>query len=173
MPFVESFDPVIGTDPTVLILGSMPGIASLEAQQYYAHPRNAFWPIMAELFDVKWPNDYATRIYQLKSLPVIVWDTLKACHRDGSLDSAICRDQLEANDIIGLLTLSPGIRLFAIDGAASERYFKQTVARSLTDKQQIDQIRLPSTSPAHASKNQQQKLESWRIILSYLKPEVN
>ena len=70
MPVVQSFDPVIGTNPKVLILGSMPGVASLEAQQYYAHPRNGFWPIMARLFDIEWAADYATRIEQLRQLPV-------------------------------------------------------------------------------------------------------
>ncbi|MBT4862004.1 MAG: DNA-deoxyinosine glycosylase, partial [Gammaproteobacteria bacterium] len=68
MPFIESFEPVIGTDPKVLILGSIPGIASLQAQQYYAHPRNAFWPIMAELFDVEWSAEYEIRIQQVKKL---------------------------------------------------------------------------------------------------------
>ena len=168
MPFIESFEPVIGTDPKVLILGSIPGIASLQAQQYYAHPRNAFWPIMAELFDVEWSVEYEIRIQQVKKLPVVLWDTLRACHREGSLDSAITKDRLEANDIIGLLKLQPNIRLIAFNGAASEKYFKQTVAKLLTDDQQVDQIRLPSTSPAHASKNIQQKYEDWKVIIRYL-----
>lgn len=168
MPFVESFEPVVGANPRVLILGSMPGIASLEAQQYYAHPRNAFWPIMAELFDVKWSDDYELRIRQVKCLPLILWDTLKACHREGSLDSAILKDKIAANDIVGLLNEYTGIRLIAFNGATSEKYFKQTVAKLLTHKQQLDQVRLPSTSPAHASKNFQQKLEQWKVITNYL-----
>ena len=168
MPFIESFEPVIGTDPKVLILGSIPGIASLQAQQYYAHPRNAFWPIMAELFDVEWSAEYEIRIQQVKKLPVVLWDTLKACHREGSLDSAITKDRLGANDIIGLLKLQPNIRLIAFNGVASEKYFKQTVAKLLTDDKQVDRIRLPSTSPAHASKNVQQKIEDWKVIVRYL-----
>ncbi len=168
MPFIESFEPVIGADPKVLILGSIPGIASLQAQQYYAHPRNAFWPIMAELFDVEWSAEYEIRIQQVKKLPVVLWDTLKACHREGSLDSAITKDRLEANDIIGLLKLQPNIRLIAFNGAASEKYFKQTVAKLLTDDKPVDRILLPSTSPAHASKNVQQKIEDWKVITRYL-----
>jgi len=169
MPFIESFEPVIGTNPKVLILGSIPGIASLQVQQYYAHPRNLFWPIMAKLFDVEWDNEYESRIRQVKKLPVVLWDTLKACHREGSLDSAILKDELEANDILGLLKSHPGIDLIAFNGAASEKYFKQTVGRLLTDEQQVDLQRLPSTSPAHASKNFQQKLEDWKVVMAYLR----
>ena len=168
MPFIESFEPVIGTNPRVLILGSIPGIASLQAQQYYAHPRNAFWSIMAQLFDVEWSGDYTSKIQQVKCFPVILWDTLKACHREGSLDTAITKDQLQANDIVGLLEQAPTIRLIAFNGAASEKYFKQTVSSLLTNDHRLDQIRLPSTSPAHASKNFQQKLEDWKVIKTYL-----
>ena len=168
MPFIESFAPVIGDNPKVLILGSIPGIASLQVQQYYAHPRNNFWPIMAKLFDVEWLDDYESRIQQVKKFPVVLWDTLKACHREGSLDSAILKDQLEANDIVGLLERVKSIRLIAFNGAASEKYFKQTVAKLLTSEHQLDLIRLPSTSPAHASKNFQQKLEDWQVIKNYL-----
>jgi len=169
MPFIESFEPVIGRNPKVLILGSIPGIASLEAQQYYAHPRNAFWPIMAKLFDVEWDNEYELRIQQVKKLPVVLWDTLKACHREGSLDSAILKDELEANDIPGLLNSHPGINLIAFNGAASEKYFKKTVVRQLTDEHKVDLKRLPSTSPAHASKNFQQKLEDWKMLMAYFR----
>ena len=168
MPFIESFEPVIGTNPRVLILGSIPGIVSLQVQQYYAHPRNAFWSIMAQLFDVEWSDDYTSKIQQVKCFPVILWDTLKACHREGSLDSAITKDQLQANDIVGLLEQVPTIRLIAFNGAASEKYFKQTVASLLTNDHQLDQIRLPSTSTAHASKNFQQKLGDWKVIKTYL-----
>ena len=169
MPFIESFEPVIGNNPKVLILGSIPGIASLEARQYYAHPRNAFWSIMAELFDVEWSNDYESKIQQVKCFPVVLWDTLKACHREGSLDSAITKDQLQANDIVGLLEKVPSIRLIAFNGAASEKYFKQTVGKLLNKDPHPELIRLPSTSPAHASKNFKQKLEDWNVILEYLK----
>ena len=164
MPFIESFEPVIGKNPKVLILGSIPGIASLQVQQYYAHPRNAFWPIMAKLFDVEWSDDYESRIQQVKSLPVVLWDTLKACHREGSLDSAITKDRLEANDIIGLLEQVNSIRLIAFNGAASEKYFKQTVAKLLTQHESLVQIRLPSTSPAHAARSYATKLEAWSIV---------
>ena len=71
MARVQSFAPILGKHPRILILGSMPGIASLEAVQYYAHPRNIFWPIMAELFSIDADNDYAQRIVQISEAPVI------------------------------------------------------------------------------------------------------
>ena len=168
MSLVESFNPVIGRSPRVLILGSMPGITSLQQQQYYAHPRNAFWPIMAEIFAVRWRDDYAERIQQLQSLPLILWDTLKRCQREGSLDSAIVKDRLQANDIAGLLDRYSSIRLIAFNGAAAEKYFNQAVADSLNQAGRVDRVRLPSTSPAHASKNLLQKLAEWRVIQAYL-----
>ncbi len=169
MPFVESFAPVIGRNPKVLILGSMPGIASLEAQQYYAHPRNAFWPIMSEILGEQWSDDYEHRIEQIKRHPIALWDSLKACRREGSLDSAIQRDDRIANDIPGLLAEHPTLHLIAFNGAASEQYFRQSVLDKLPKQHSLDFIRLPSTSPAHASKNRQQKLQDWRVISDYLK----
>jgi len=92
MSRVQSFAPIIGRQPRVVILGSMPGVASLEALQYYAHPRNAFWPILGELFGIDPTAEYEARIRELEKLPVILWDTLQACHRPGSLDSDIDAD---------------------------------------------------------------------------------
>ena len=80
MTQVQSFAPVIGEHPRILILGSMPGVASLEAVQYYAHPRNAFWPIMGELFGIDPATDYAQRIAQISRQPVVLWDTLQVYH---------------------------------------------------------------------------------------------
>ena len=167
MPVVQSFDPVIGTNPRVLILGSMPGVASLEAQQYYAHPRNGFWPIMARLFDVEWVEDYAARIEQLSQLPVILWDVLRSCRREGSLDADICSSEFEPNAIGRLLDHYDSLRLIAFNGATAEKFFRQQVAPSIPNLQRFELLRLPSTSPAHASLNLAQKLELWRVIVSY------
>ena len=169
MPVVQSFDPVIGTNPRVLILGSMPGVASLEAQQYYAHPRNGFWPIMARLFDVEWVEDYAARIEQLRQLPVILWDVLRSCRREGSLDADICSSEFEPNAIGRLLDQYDSLRLIAFNGATAEKFFRQQVAPSIPNLQRFELLRLPSTSPAHASLNLAQKLELWRVIVSYCK----
>ena len=98
MARVRSFEPIVGHQPRILILGSMPGTASLHATQYYAHPRNAFWPIISELFDLP-SGDYETRAALLARKGVAVWDVLKTCFRAGSLDSAIDDRTIVVNDL--------------------------------------------------------------------------
>lgn len=168
MALVHSFEPVIGSDPRILILGSMPGVISLQAVQYYAHPRNAFWPIMANLFGIDIDGGYQKRIEQVNRMPVVLWDTIKACHRDGSLDSNIQKHQIEANDIPALLDKYSCIKLIAFNGATSEKYFNQLVKPKLSENQIIDLVRFPSTSPANAGMKFEEKLSHWRRLLDYL-----
>ncbi len=168
MARVESFPPVIGTNPRVVILGSMPGVASLEAVQYYAHPRNAFWPIMSELFGIDPAADYQSRVLQMEALPVILWDSLQACHRPGSLDSSIDDATAVANDFPWLLREFPGIRAVFCNGATSEKYFRKLALPRLPEPPGFELIRMPSTSPANAAMNFEQKLAAWRRLLDYI-----
>jgi hypoxanthine-DNA glycosylase len=168
MSEVESFAPVIGSDPQVLILGSMPGVASLEAVQYYAHPRNVFWPIMAELFAFDAAGDYAQRIAEIERKPVVLWDTLRRCYRPGSLDSAIARDSVAANNIPALLRKYPGIRAIACNGATSTNYFRKLVAAQIPSSRAYQLLPLPSTSPANAGMTFVQKLDAWRSLLDFI-----
>ena len=168
MTAVQSFAPIIGTKPRVIVLGSMPGIASLEAVQYYAHPRNAFWPIMGQLLGFDHEVDYVTRIQQIESRPIILWDSLKACYRPGSLDSKIDDATAEANDFPWLLRQHPEIRAILFNGATSEKYFRKLALPLLTQADQIELLRMPSTSPANAGMNFEQKLAAWRRLLDYL-----
>ncbi len=167
MTRVESFAPVIGTQPRVLILGSMPGVRSLHEQQYYAHPRNSFWPIMGELFSINWAHSYPQKIKQISALPLVLWDVLNSCRRDGSLDSNIQKDQLMPNAIVQLLRDYTSIRLIAFNGATAEKLFRQLIIEQLDNPEAYTLLRLPSTSPAHASKNFQQKLDEWSAILEF------
>ena len=164
---VQSFEPVIGTNPRVIILGSMPGVASLEAVQYYAHPRNAFWPIMEQLFGIDVAAEYALRIEQIARQPLILWDTLRSCHRPGSLDSSIDMSTVQANDFPGVLDRYSRIRAICFNGAASADYFKKLVLNQI-DTRKIEMLRLPSTSPANATMNFEQKLAAWRQILDFV-----
>lgn len=166
MARVQSFAPVIGERPRILILGSMPGVASLDAVQYYAHPRNVFWPIMAELFSIDASDDYAQRITQISAAPVILWDTLRRCYRPGSLDSNIARDSVEANDIPALLDEYPDVRVVACNGASSTNYFRKLVSARISPS--IELLQMPSTSPANAAMNFEQKLAAWRRLLDFV-----
>ena len=166
MARVQSFAPVIGERPRILILGSMPGVASLDAVQYYAHPRNVFWPIMADLFSIDASADYAQRVAQISAAPVILWDTLKRCYRPGSLDSSIARDSVEANDIPALLDEYPDVSVVACNGASSTNYFRKLVLARISPS--IELLQMPSTSPANAAMNFEQKLAAWRRLLDFV-----
>ena len=168
MSLVHSFEPIIGREPRIIILGSMPGVVSLKALQYYANPRNKFWSILAELFGINFEGNYQSRVRQVSRLPLILWDTLKACHRPGSLDSNIQKHAIEANDIGGLVERYTEIRAIAFNGSASEKYFRQLVIGNMPLNRDIELIKMPSTSPANASIKYEQKLVAWRRLLEFL-----
>ncbi|GGC06541.1 DNA-deoxyinosine glycosylase [Marinobacterium zhoushanense] len=164
-----SFMPQWREDARVLILGSMPGTASLSAQQYYAHPRNAFWPIMAQLcgFSVELP--YAARITALKASGVALWDVIGRCHRPGSLDSSIDTDSIEPNDLAELIQRLPQLSLIGCNGATAHKLlYRQWPELISVLHGRIQILRLPSTSPAHAAMAYEQKLHYWQVIQSHL-----
>ena len=165
MSFARSFPPITAPDAEILILGSMPGQASLAANEYYAHPRNAFWPIMSALLNFDLSNSYSQRVEHLKTARIAVWDVLHSCTRAGSLDSAIESDSLIANDLVGFLRQHPAIKQIFFNGAKAESCFRQQLAPSLAFSLMACQ-RLPSTSPAHAACSFEQKLNAWRVILA-------
>lgn len=165
MSFARSFPPITAPDAEILILGSMPGQASLAAAAYYAHPRNAFWPIMSRLLGFDPSATYAERVKALQSAKIAVWDVLFTCTRPGSLDSAIDPDSLIANDISGFLRQQPAIKRVFFNGAKAESCFVKHITPTLAAGS-ITCQRLPSTSPAHAALSLEQKLAAWRIILA-------
>ena len=165
---VQSFEPIIGQRPRIIILGSMPGVASLEAVQYYAHPRNTFWRIMAALFAIDSSASYTDRVDALCRQPLILWDTLQACYRPGSLDSSIEISSAQANDFPALLRRFPEIRAIAFNGATSEKYFRKLVIPGLPETSGLELLRMPSTSPANAGMSFEQKLAAWRRLLEYI-----
>jgi len=162
------FPCVAAGDARILILGSMPGVASLEAVQYYAHPRNAFWPIMGEIFgfDAKLP--YAERLEQLKENRVALWDVAHRCIRPGSLDSNIDRDSIEPNDFAAFFEHHPQIAAIFFNGSAAEALFRSLVLPDLPESiRTLPMLRLPSTSPAHAALRFEQKREQWRRVTEF------
>jgi len=151
----------------VLILGTMPGKQSLAAQQYYAHPQNAFWRILGELLQFDAESDYATRIELLRQSRIALWDVLKFCVRESSLDTDIERSSEIPNEIAQLLRTQRTIQRVCFNGAKAAQLYRRHVLPQLPHAfRTIEYIALPSTSPAHAGMRYAQKLEAWRSILS-------
>ncbi len=166
----RGFPPVIGVDPRVLVLGSLPGQASLAARQYYAQPRNAFWMIMGELCGARPELGYADRLGTLQRAGIAVWDVLYEAARPGSLDSSIVAGSQTVNDIAALVSRHATIRLIAFNGQKAAEVFRRRVAPTLT-RTDLETVTLPSTSPAYASLRRTEKLERWRRALKPHLPE--
>ena len=158
---IQSFAPIAAPDAEILILGSMPGIASLEANQYYAHPRNAFWGIMGKLYGAGIALPYDERQSVLKSRRVALWDVLQFCQREGSLDSNIKEEV--PNDFARFFAAHPHIRRVGLNGGKAAKSFEK-YARPYLPPSAIA-VTLPSTSPAHAAKRFEQKCAEWRAGL--------
>lgn len=154
--------PVADRKARVLILGSMPGVASLSAQQYYAHKQNAFWPIMGELVGASPDLPYPRRLAALRRAGIALWDVLACCFREGSLDSAIVGE--EVNDIAAFVAAHPGIARICFNGAKAAESFRRGVDLGALPRA-IATHRLPSTSPAHAGMSRRAKLAAWRAAL--------
>jgi double-stranded uracil-DNA glycosylase len=163
---VHSFAPIEDEHAEVLILGSMPGRASLAAGQYYAHARNAFWPIICELLQLDARSEYALRVRALQSARIALWDVLRSCTRAGSLDASIEADTQIANDFRTFFDAHKRVTRVFFNGAKAEACFKQHVLPQIGDGS-LDYVRLPSTSPANASVSFENKLEAWQTIMRY------
>lgn len=152
----------------------MPGEKSLDSDEYYAHPRNAFWPIMlaiasgypAPVVGLPRPS-YAQRVALITAAGFGVWDVLAQCERAGSLDSAIVRGTEKANDIAGLARKRPELRCIGFNGKAAERLFRRHVLPNAEGSlSSLRLVSLPSTSPAHAALSIEQKFERWAEALA-------
>ena len=163
MTVITSFPPLVRPKARALVLGSMPGVASLTAQQYYAHPRNHFWPIMADIAGLDAQAPYAERVEALTQSGIAVWDVLQSCARTGSLDSAIQAGTRVPNDFAAFFAEHPGITRVCFNGTEAQNSFIRHVLPGLS-VEGVDFVRLPSTSPAHAVAFAN-KLAAWRAAL--------
>lgn len=155
--------PVAASGARLLVLGSFPSVASLQAQQYYAHPRNHFWPILSALWKLEGEQaltalPYAERLPIVHAHGLAIWDVYAGCAREGSLDSAI--EHAELNDLAGLIQRIPSLQAIAHNGGESARHMKVTQALGLPV------FKLPSTSPANASWSFERKLAAWREVFA-------
>jgi hypoxanthine-DNA glycosylase len=162
MTVSSGFPPVERADARILILGSLPGQRSIAAQQYYAHPQNAFWPIMRELFGAE--GDYAERCALLTASGIALWDVLQSSVRPGSMDADIRLDSARANDFPDFFGAHASLRLVAFNGKKAEQLYASLVAPAgVADG--LGHVLLPSTSPAYASLPFPDKLAAWRQAL--------
>jgi hypoxanthine-DNA glycosylase len=160
------FPPIARPDARALILGSLPGRKSLEMRQYYAQPQNGFWRIMDVLFGAGPALAYPARVERLVECRVAVWDVLAAGERSGSLDSSIVETSVVTNDFGAFFERHPEVRLVCFNGTkAAELYRRRVLPRLEPTLAALETIRLPSTSPAHASLRFEQKLAHWSAAL--------
>jgi len=166
MPHVQSFPPIADARARILILGSMPGKASLAAGRYYAHAQNLFWHILGEVSGAAPSLPYASRARALKSCGIALWDVLASCAREGSLDSAIEDASISANDFVAFYRDHPRIAHVFFNGAKAEACYRKHVLPLLADGfGPASYRRLPSTSPANASMSRAYKHRVWKQAL--------
>lgn len=162
----EGFGPIAGRNPRVLILGTFPSEASLRQNQYYAHPRNLFWDMIAAICGTGEREEYEKRCDRARSQGIAIWDVLETCDREGSSDGRIRQGRYIPNDIGSFLSEHPVNAIF-FNGTKAALLFKQHVDLSILPFQPR-LVTLPSTSPAHAALSKQQKLERWLEVKTYL-----
>lgn len=163
-PLLFCFEPIADSNSKILILGSMPGRESLAAEQYYAHRHNAFWKIMSDLLGFDRNASYETRLQELKKARIALWDVLQSCTRIGSLDSNIDASSITVNDLRSFFRTHTKIHSVFFNGAMAESAYRRYVLPTVGDLP-VSYMRLPSTSPAHASLSYEQKLQTWRSAL--------
>ena len=143
----------------------MPSALSFSNQQYYGNPNNSFWWVMSDLLKFSLELGYSERVKKLETSPFAVWDVLKFCDREGSLDSSIIRSSEIPNNIAGFLGAYKSVELLAFNGAAAkniyQRHCAETVINTLRNQDPPKLIQLPSTSPAYASMKKQEKRDHW------------
>lgn len=166
LPLRHSFPPVVDSAVHTIILGSMPGRLSLTHNQYYAHPRNAFWHIMGEFFGAGVDHPYEHRLSLLLKHHIGLWDVIGSCSRTTSLDSDIDEDSIEVNDFDMLLNHCPALKRIYFNGTKAELCFRRYVQPSIQQRlKDIDCHRLTSTSPANARYSLSEKIKIWSNIL--------
>jgi double-stranded uracil-DNA glycosylase len=165
MARIRSFPPLGHRRAHTLVLGTMPGTASLRAGEYYAHPRNAFWSIVGDVFGFDAALDYESRVQLLAKADIAVWDVLQSCERAGSLDARIDGSSVVANDFARFFAEHRRIERVCFNGGTADALFRRHALPSL-DGLTAALVRLPSTSPANASITPAAKLRAWRAALT-------
>jgi hypoxanthine-DNA glycosylase len=154
----QAFPPIVFKDSKTLILGSFPSLESFEKSFYYAHPRNQFWKLLSAVtgFPI---NNRDQKICLLKEAKFALWDMVKTCTRENSLDASL--EEIEVNDLASFLEEHPTIEKIAFTGRLAERLFKMHFAHL-----EVETVYLPSPSAAYAKMSFEMKLEKYRELLA-------
>jgi hypoxanthine-DNA glycosylase len=163
---IVSFPPIADISSKVLILGTMPGLKSLSADQYYAHAGNQFWKIMFELFGEPFTKNYEVRKKLLLKNNIALWDVLQGCIRTGSSDSNIL-DEV-CNDFNSFFSQHPLIKVVFFTSKKTQEYF----SRHVQAPHYITTILLPSTSSANGWKTYEEKLAEWAVVRKVVNGEI-
>lgn len=162
---ISGFPPITSPSAKVLVLGSMPSVASLEKRQYYGKPQNSFWRIMGDLFAAGPDLPYDERCDALADAGVAVWDVLASCVRPGSLDSNIDMNTAEVNDLDTFFSAHPEVGHVFFNGKKAEEIFRRRLGEQIgTVHPHLNYTGLPSTSPAMASLNYEEKRQRWCVL---------
>ena len=162
----QGFPPIADAHARVLILGSLPGQVSLQQQQYYAQPHNAFWKIMGRLFGAGPELPYAERAQRLVQNGIALWDVCAAAQRPGSLDAAIVHSSVVPNDFAAFIESHPSVGLICFNGGKAADLYRRLVLPGLpANLRPIHYATLPATSPAHAAMPFEEKLTRWAAVL--------
>jgi TDG/mug DNA glycosylase family protein len=152
---IKCFEPILGALPHILVLGSSPSVISLEKGEYYGNSRNAFWPIVNEVFGGNGFNNYSEKIEFAIQNHIAIWDVVATCNREGSLDSAI--KDVVVNDIEDVLMSNPSIKIVLFNGASAAKFYKKYVKFY---PYRTEFCTMPSTSPAYTIPFER-KLNEW------------
>jgi len=153
----------------ILLLGTMPGAASLYQNQYYGHPQNKFWKFMELIFGISRSLPYTQRTKLLTQKGIVLWDVIHQCSRKGSLDSAIKDDSIKLNNFPYLFQQYPQLEAIFFNGQNAANYYKKLVLPNINQNySDLPRLILPSTSPANARTPWQDQLEKWKIISKWL-----
>lgn len=162
----QGFPPIADAHARILILGSLPGQVSLQRQQYYAQPQNAFWKIMGRLFGTSPELPYEDRAQDLVRNRIALWDVCAAAQRPGSLDAAIVHSSVVPNDFAAFIATHPHVELICFNGGKAAELYRRLVLPGLPNtRRAIRYATLPSTSPAHAAMPFEEKLTRWAAVL--------
>ena len=162
---IHGFPPIERRGARVLVLGSMPGVASLTAGEYYAHPRNQFWRIASEIYGFDVAASYRRRTQALSLAGVALWDVLASCARPGSLDSDIDEHSIVVNPFAEFLDRQRDIQRVCFNGRKAESSWRRYVQGGLPPGRKLEYRSLPSTSPAYAGMSYLLKLRIWRSAM--------